>query len=92
MAQCIKRILLGMVLACLTLFTAPGDLDTTFGSSGVVSTFVAENNISHRSVAIQGDSKIVRGGQILQHTMTLLTSWTYRRNNLSYSYWMDRTS
>ncbi|MCX6980578.1 MAG: choice-of-anchor D domain-containing protein [Verrucomicrobia bacterium] len=41
---------------------APGDLDTTFGISGKVTTPVGSSNDNGKSVALQSDGKIVVGG------------------------------
>ena len=43
-------------------FAAPGDLDTTFGATGKVTTSIGSNNDFGESVAVQSDGKIVVAG------------------------------
>ena len=47
----------------LRAFAAPGDLDTTFGGDGLVTTDFAGDTENAGGVAIQSDGKIVAAGQ-----------------------------
>ena len=42
----------------------PGDLDTTFGTNGLVYTDFSGNNDIVKSVAIQSDGKIIAAGGV----------------------------
>jgi len=63
-----KRLMLWFLLAVLFLPAAPswaadGDLDTTFGTNGKVTTDIRSYN-SARALAIQSDGKIVVAGEV----------------------------
>lgn len=44
-------------------FVNNGDLDTTFGTTGIISTYISQSSSPAHSVAIQGDGKILVAGQ-----------------------------
>lgn len=56
------RLLAFWVLLTITAVAAPGDLDGSFGSGGEVVTPIGSGNDEIRSIALQGDGKIVAAG------------------------------
>jgi hypothetical protein len=53
---------LGIVLAPLCAGAAPGDLDTTFGSGGKVTTAIGAGDDEGHAMAIDGSGRIVVAG------------------------------
>lgn len=47
---------------CLSRYISNGNLDVTFGSNGIVNTFIGTSSSSAQAIAIQTDGKIVVGG------------------------------
>jgi uncharacterized delta-60 repeat protein len=53
-----------------TAQAAPGDLDPSFGSGGIVTTTIGTDDADANAVAIQSDGKVVAGGFFLNDTLS----------------------
>lgn len=69
-------IALVVLFALQTALAAPGDLDPTFNSTGIVTTAVTNSNDVANAVAVQSDGKIVVAGYSSNRTEFVLARYT----------------
>ena len=63
-----STLLIGVAAACLAAIplaasAAPGELDSTFGTDGIVTTVVGTGADIAQAVAVQSDGKVVAAGR-----------------------------
>ena len=67
-----------LLLNCIS-FAQPGSIDSTFGTNGIVRTFVKSKNDVLNFVAIQADDKILAGGYVVYDTTTTKNAFSLVR-------------
>lgn len=79
----IKSLLLtGLLLIKSNIQSSPGDLDTTFGTGGKVTTAIGSSNDTAESVVIQDDGKIVVAGHYDNGSNNDLVIARYKPNGI----------
>lgn len=65
-----------LFLSVQTIFAAPGDLDTTFNTTGIVTNAISNTNDAANAVAVQSDGKIIAVGSGNNLTQFVLVRYT----------------